>query len=108
MSLDIHFYMEGEEESVFDCNVTHNLSKMADAAGIYKTLWYPEEIGITKASDLIHPLEDAITDMGKRPEYYQYFNAKNGWGTYYQFVPWLIKLLNAAREYPDATISISR
>src|SRR6266496_3980933 len=37
-------------------NITHNLNTMADAAGIYKHLWRPEELGITKAGELIAPL----------------------------------------------------
>ena len=30
---------------------------MADEAGIYKYLWSPEEIGITKAEQFIEPLK---------------------------------------------------
>jgi hypothetical protein len=38
---------EFETECVFDANITHNLNKMADAAGIYEACWRPEEIGAT-------------------------------------------------------------
>ena len=38
-----------EPEGAYSANITHNLGKMAEEAGIYKHLWRPEEIGITKA-----------------------------------------------------------
>jgi len=48
MSLDVYL-MKTMPTSVYDANITHNLGAMAEAAGIYKHLWRPEEIGITKA-----------------------------------------------------------
>lgn len=125
MSLDI--YLEGEpykekcwchtcdhkhEHTVtpelFWQNITHNLNKMADAAGIYGVVWRPEENGINKASDLIAPLETAIADMRERPEFYKKFNSPNGWGMYEDFVPWLERLVEACREYPYAKVRASR
>lgn len=46
MSLDV--YLEGPPvpQDVFWANITHNLGRMADEAGIYKHLWRPEEIGM--------------------------------------------------------------
>ena len=103
----------GEELSttsneVFNANITHNLGLMAEKAGIYKHLWRPEEGGISKAATLIAPLKKAITDMKARPEYYEQFNADNGWGTYKDFVPWIEEYLRACIEYPEAIISVSR
>lgn len=95
-------------DEVFTANITHNLCGMADAAGIYKHLWRPEEIGITKAGQLIEALEKALADMKARPDYYEQFNAKNGWGKYIDFVPWIENYLNACKEYPEATIQVSR
>lgn len=97
-----------ESNCVFDANITHNLGKMADKAGIYYACWRPEEIGATKASDIISLLEKGYEDMKARPEYYKQFDSENGWGLYVDFLPWVNKYLNACREYPDATIEISR
>lgn len=97
-----------EFETLYDANITHNLGAMAEAAGIYKHLWCPEEIGIYAAGDLIVPLEKAIADMERRPQFYKQFNAKNGWGTYDNFLPWIRKYINACREYPNAKIEVSR
>lgn len=97
-----------EKEYFFEANITHNLNKMAGEAGIYEALWRPEEISVTKASELIEILETGITDMKVRPEYYEQLNSSNGWGTYEQFLPWIERYLQACKEYPDAEVSVSR
>jgi hypothetical protein len=99
---------EFETECVFDANITHNLNKMADAAGIYNACWRPEEIGATKASDIIPILEKGFEDMKAKPKYYKQFDSPNGWGLYVHFIPWVESYLNACLEYPDAIIEVSR
>ena len=96
-----------ESETLFSANITHNLGAMANEASIYQHLWRPEELDITKASELIEPLTKGILDMKARPDHYKQFNAANGWGTYEQFIPWLEKLLTACEENPDAAIEVS-
>jgi hypothetical protein len=115
MSLDVYLTIEvdtgGDEPTIiklYDANITHNLGKMATKAGIYEHLWRPEEIGITKAGELIEPLEKGLADMKTRPEYYKQFNAKNGWGLYEHFVPWIERYLEAAKLHPKADIGVSR
>lgn len=99
---------EVETKCVFDANITHNLNKMADEAGIYEACWRPEEIGATKASDIIPILEKGFEDMKARPEHFKNFDSENGWGTYKDFLSWVESYLNACREYPDAIIEVSR
>lgn len=106
MSLDVTL-IRGEEE-VYWANITHNLGGMAEMAGIYEVLWRPEEIGATKASDIIEFLEKGLDNLKERPEYFEQFNASNGWGKYDQFVPFVEQYLNACKSYPDAIIDISR
>lgn len=50
---------EEETNTVFRGNITHNLVGMARECGAYYHLWSPEQIGITHASELIHPLSEA-------------------------------------------------
>ena len=100
--------IEFETECVFEANITHNLNKMANAAGIYNACWQPEKIGATKASDIIQILEKGFEDMKARPEYYKQFDSPNGWGLYIDFLPWIEAYINACREYPDSIIEISR
>ena len=107
MSLDVYL-TRTQPTTVFDANITHNLGAMAEEAGIYKHLWRPEEIGITKASQLIEPLREAITLMRADPTRFEKHNASNGWGLYEHFVPWLERYLAACEEYPDADVGVSR
>ena len=103
MSLSVYL-----SEQVYESNITHNLNKMAKEAGVYRVLWYPEEEGIIYAGQLIEPLEKAIEDMELRPDHYKTFDSPNGWGLYVNLLPWLIRLLDACREYPDSRFNISK
>src|ERR1019366_5461275 len=86
-------------ETVYNCNITHNLGTMADKASIYEALWSPDEIGITEAGQLVPLLEEGLKKLKAEPEYYKTFNAKNGWGLYEHFVPFVEKYLAACKEY---------
>lgn len=102
MSLDINFYIEGK--NVHWQNITHNLNAMASAGSIYKCLWRQEELGITRAGELINPLIDGIKWMKEHPAECMALEPESKWGTYRVFVPWLEKLLEKCIEYPTATI----
>lgn len=110
MSLDFYlqYKLDGNEIAVFDRNITHNLTKMADKAGIYYALWRPEEKGWKLAKDVIPTLERGLDKLKKKPEYFEKFNAPNGWGTYEYFVPFVEEVLTACRKYPNAVIYVSR
>jgi hypothetical protein len=99
---------DATSSEVYSANITHNLSKMADAAGIYECLWRPEEVGITKASQLIEPLTKGLEFLKSDPDRFEKFNSPNGWGLYNNFVPWVERYLEACTEYPDAKVSVSR
>lgn len=107
MSLDVYL-THTQPTTVYDANITHNLGKMADEAGIYKHLWRPDEIGITKAEQLIEPLRSGLALLKSDPERFKKFDAENGWGLYIHFVPFVEKYLQACEEYPDAEVSVSR
>ena len=107
MSLDVYLE-EVRPSEVYWANITHNLGKMAGEAGIYEALWRPEEIGITKAGQLIEPLQAGLAKLKADPAHYEQFNAPNGWGLYKHFVPFVEKYLAACEENPDATVRVSR
>lgn len=107
MSLDVYL-TNAEGQVVFEANITHNLNAMAQEAGIYKHLWRPEEIEVTKAAHLVNPLRAGLAQMVERPTYFEGFEAKNGWGRYCDFLPWIAKYLEACIANPDATVSVSR
>ena len=97
-----------ETTEVFWKNITHNLNRMANAAGIYTYLWTPDAIGITTARELIDPLREGLHRLKMEPDKYMEFNPHNGWGHYDGLVSFVEEYLNACYQYPDATISVSR
>jgi hypothetical protein len=107
MSLDLTLTRIQRTE-VFDAHITHNLTEMADAVGIYKPIWRPKECGIKTASDMIPYLTDGIAELKREPEKYRELEPDNKWGTYENFVPWLERYLAACEEYPDAEIHACR
>jgi hypothetical protein len=113
MSLDISLCHNkcphcGRADEAYRANITHNLNKMADEAGIYGILWRPEENGVETAKQLIEPLQGAIAAMKADPPRFEAHNSPNGWGLYENFVPWLERLLAACEEYPDAAVVADR
>ncbi|MBU0846944.1 hypothetical protein KKH23_07100 [Patescibacteria group bacterium] len=122
MSLDVYLnssttikseceYCGSEYEKIkefYHANITHNLGTMAEAAGIYKHLWRPEELEITTAKELIAPLTEGLKKLKGNPDFFKQYNASNGWGVYEHFVPFVEDYLNACIEFPDAIIEISR
>lgn len=107
MSLDVYLHAMREVD-VFDANITHNLGTMAQQAGIYKHLWRPEELGITKAAGLIDPLREGLALLRSYPERFKAFDPPNGWGSYGGLVEFVAKYLQACEANPDASIRVSR
>ena len=111
MSLDVHLKdptSTYNTDDLYWANITHNLGDMAREAGIYESLWRPEEIGAKYAKDIIDTVEKGLADLKARPEYFKQFNSPNGWGMYHNFVPFVSDYLDALKEYPDAEIIVSR
>ena len=108
LDFDLQYEIDGNEVGVFDINITHNLGKMADEAGVYYALWRPDERDWKIAKDIIPILEDGLTKLKENPEHYKKFDAENGWGTYEHFVPFVEDVLRACKQYPSAIIRISR
>lgn len=96
-----------EREEIFGQSVTHNLSKMAQEAGLYTCLWGIEKLGIKKASELINPLSGGLSRLKASPDKFMKFNPSNGWGSYETFVYFVYCVLKACKKYPNADIKIS-
>lgn len=113
MSLDVYLSTNWCErcergDEVFTANITHNLGDMAKEAGIYRHLWRPDELGITKAGDLVLDLTVGLSDLLKNPDKYRKLNPENGWGSYEGLVRFTRDYLEACREYPDARVRVWR
>jgi hypothetical protein len=107
MSLDVYLSAVRPTE-VYWRNITHNLVPMADKAGIYKHLWRPDEIGITKAGQLVEPLADGLAKLSNDPERFKKLNPENGWGSYEGLVAFVTEYLAACVANPDADVRVSR
>ena len=104
------YLIETKPVRVFDTNITHNLGRMAEEAGLYEYLWRPDEIypAVVRAEQLIKPLQTGIAEMKADPARFKKFDSNNGWGTYDTFVPWLESYLAACVENPDAKVEVCR
>ena len=103
MSLDFSL-LEGKPREVFSANITHNLTSMAEEAGLYDALWHPENIGAVYARDIIQALEDGHDLLLFDEDRFTKYDAPNGWGTYEHFVPFVKECLDACRAFPEAII----
>ena len=109
MSLDIYLtcpHCGGGTGDSF--NITHNLTRLASAVGLYEPLWRPERADITKAGQLGARIEEGLAMLRAKPEELRPLEAENGWGTYDQFIAFLGQLLEACRKAPESTIAVSR
>lgn len=103
-----HEHMRDQVEELYWANITHNLGAMAKEAGIKDYLWVPDDIGISKASQLIIPLEHGLRRLEGDPEGFRKHNPPNGWGNYEGFVKFVRNYLEACKEYPEANVYASR
>lgn len=97
-----------DDGRVYTANITHNLNKMADEAGIYEYLWRPDEIGVKKAEQLTSPLRMGLALLKSDPDRFKAFNPSNGWGDYEGLVSFVEEYLAACEENPDAEVSVWR
>jgi hypothetical protein len=97
-----------ERTSVYSGNITHNLQRMADAAGLYECLWCPEELGYTVAGQLVAPLRIGLMALEHDPAKFEAFNPSNGWGSYDGLKQFVAEYLAACERYPDAAVRVSK
>lgn len=102
--------VHGDEETtcVYHRNITHNLTTMADACGVYHACWRPDEIGVTHARQLIQPLTDGLHKLRADPDRYKVYNPPNGWGDYDGLVRFVADYLAACERNPDARVEACR
>jgi hypothetical protein len=114
MSLDVSL-IANQPVSVFDANITHNLTEMAsevklsNGMTLYDVLWRPDEmVGLNKAEDIADLLEEGWNILMADPEHFKKFNPENGWGSYDGLEKFVYKYLEACRFNPGAELEISR
>jgi len=107
MSLDIYFYNE-KDEYLGSNNVTHNLSTMAGVVGLYKCLWYPEKLKITRAKELLPRLVSGLSKLIYCKDECKIHDSNDGWGNYETFVRFVTEIIAFCVENPNAIIKVSR
>ena len=107
MSLTVYL-TEMRPLDIYVDNITHNLTEMARAAGLYEFLWRPDELGLTKASELIRPLGAGLAALLADPHHFRLLEPSNGWGSYESLVEFVTDYLAACEAHPDATLEVSR
>lgn len=115
MSLDVYLEVDGcsscgrSASEVFHWNVTHNLSKMADAAGIYLAMWRPSELREgPRGVDLVEALRAGVAALRADPEKFEAMNPSNGWGDYDGLLAAAEAYLASCVRYPNARVVASR
>lgn len=103
MSLDVYL-TDDSGVDLYSANITHNLGRMAEAANIYEHLWHPERLGIDKAEALIEPIKAGLCALVSDAAKFEAFDSPNGWGTYKQFVPFVMEYLQALQRHPHAFV----
>lgn len=100
--------------SIYENNITHNLTKMADSVllsngkSLYEILWRPEENGYTKACDILLLLHEGMIELTSFPERYKPYNPENGWGSYDNLVEFVSSYYIACLKNPEAELGVSR
>ena len=97
-----------KECDVFSANITHNLWKMAHAAGIYHHLWHPEAIGVERAGDLIKPLTAGLERLQAAPEVFRALDLQTGRGSYEELVHFVSEYVDACSHNPGASVRAFR
>jgi hypothetical protein len=122
-------FTEDYSEILYESNITHNLTEMADKAGIYNTIWRPykllknynldenadyklqldfEDNNKVYAIDLIENLENGYKKLRDNHKYFQSFNPKNGWGSYETLLNFVVCYLDECKKYPNGLILVCR
>lgn len=114
MSLDVYLTLPAcehcgrGETQVYSANITHNLNAMAEAAGIYRELWRPDDLEAGSAGDIIPALRRGLEWLRANETEARKHDAPNGWGMYEHFVPFVEQYLAACETNPRAKVSVWR
>ena len=113
MSLTVNL-MVPQPVSVYDNNITHNLSKMAsevklsNGLSLYDVLWRPDEHELELAEDIAELLDEGWNILLSEPDRFKQLNPENGWGNYDGLCKFVYEYRNACWDEPNATVEVCR
>lgn len=111
MSLDIDFKWLDEDASY---NITHNLSSMAEAAGLHAVMWMglvlrgDAIVKVERAADMIPALAAGIATLASDPARFRQEEPANRWGSYEGLLRTAVAVLHRCVMWPDATVTFCR
>lgn len=108
MSLDVYLECTCCEDVLYDANITHNLGKIAEEAGIYQALWRPDECGISTANQLVPILEPGLAYLREHIDELRTLEPDNGWGTVENLIDFTQNYLRAAHHYGETIVKVWR
>jgi len=106
--------MVSKPVSVYDNNITHNLSKMAsevklsNGLTLYDVLWRPDEHELELAEDIAELLDEGWNILLSEPDRFRQLNPENGWGNYDGLCRFVYEYRTACWDEPDATVEVCR
>lgn len=92
----------------WQAELTHNLGPMAVHCNLYQEIWWPEELGLERAKQLIRKLQQGLAWLQSDPAFFRNFEHPNGYGTYEDFVTFVAQYAAACRRYPTARVQVRR
>jgi len=113
MSLTVNL-MVAKPVSIYDNNITHNLSKMAsevklsNGLTLYDVLWRPDEHELELAEDIAELLDEGWNILQSEPDRFKQHNPSNGWGNFDGLCKFVYEYRNACWNEPDAKIEVCR
>lgn len=113
MSLTVYLEVT-EPTTIYDKNITHNLSTMATACVVsetltlYDVLWCPHECELYEACELIPLLEAGFKELQSDPQFFKRYNPQNGWGSYEGLLDYVYNYLVACKLNPHAMVQVSK
>ena len=90
--------------TVYEGSISSFFGEMAVEAGVYQPVWYPEDNGIKKASQLIDRLRAGVNRMESRQKHFRQWNGRNDWETSDRFRQFLTEYLHACERHPEADV----
>lgn len=93
---------------VFDANLTHNLTEMAEFVGLYMVMWRPEECGIKTCADALTPLREGLHRLKTQESECRAMNPSNGWGTYEGLLKVTEDYIKVCEKHPEGKIDAYR
>lgn len=83
-------------------DITKKFDEVAKETGCFQALWYPQEVGITQAKELLPYIEEAINKLPESSSY----DSHKWYGSYRNFRSWLNSLKNNLSIWPESYIYV--